>query len=81
MAIYITNLEANRLARELVARTGETLTEAVTQALRERLEHISSPPPEGRLERLRAITARSAARPRLSAFTDHDLYGSDGLPT
>jgi antitoxin VapB len=81
MAIYITNPEANRLARELVARTGETLTEAVTQALRERLERTFSPPPKGRLERLLAITARSATRPCVSAFTDHDLYGPDGLPT
>jgi len=81
MAIYITNVEADRLARELVTRTGETLTEVVIQALRERLERTSPRYPKARLERLREITARSSARPRLSDFTENDLYGPDGLPS
>ena len=34
----IENREIDRLARELAAETGETLTEAVKTALRERLE-------------------------------------------
>jgi antitoxin VapB len=37
MALSIKHPEADRLARELAARTGETLTEAVVVALRERL--------------------------------------------
>lgn len=37
MALFIENREAGRLARELAARTGETITEAVVKALRERL--------------------------------------------
>jgi antitoxin VapB len=37
MALSIKNPEADRLARELAAATGETLTEAVLNALRERL--------------------------------------------
>ena len=37
MALSIKDPEADRLARELAARTGETLTEAVVVALRERL--------------------------------------------
>jgi antitoxin VapB len=45
-------VEADRLARELSALTGESLTEAVTRALEERLER----------QRLGAISARELAR-------------------
>ncbi len=38
MALNIKSDEADRLARELAERTGETLTQAVIGALRERLE-------------------------------------------
>jgi antitoxin VapB len=38
MAITIKSAEAERLARELAAATGESLTQAVTNALRERLQ-------------------------------------------
>ena len=38
MALSIKTEEADRLARELVNLTGETMTEAVTIALRKRLE-------------------------------------------
>lgn len=38
MALNIKSDEADRLARELVAETGESLTDAVTVALRDRLE-------------------------------------------
>jgi antitoxin VapB len=37
MALSIKGPEADRLARELAAATGESLTEAVTKALRDRL--------------------------------------------
>ena len=40
MALSIKDPEADRLARELAAAAGETLTEAVTKALRERLRAI-----------------------------------------
>ena len=38
MSLNIKNEETHQLARELVALTGETMTGAVTVALRERLE-------------------------------------------
>jgi antitoxin VapB len=38
MALSIKDPDADRLARALAQRTGETLTEAVVKALRERLE-------------------------------------------
>ena len=40
MALNIKNDEADRLARELAEAAGETLTEAVTRAVRERLERV-----------------------------------------
>ncbi len=83
MAISIKNAEADRLARELAATTGESLTEAILQALRERLarqERARGRGIAGRLERLgrefaqlEVIDARSA---------DEILgYDSHGLPT
>lgn len=38
MALSIKDPEADRLARELARRTGESLTEAVVRSLRERLD-------------------------------------------
>jgi antitoxin VapB len=38
MALDIRSAEANRLARELAALTGESIIEAVTKALEQRLE-------------------------------------------
>ena len=52
MSLNIKNPEAHALAARLAKKTGETLTEAVTIALRERLE---------RLERRRSST-KSAIR-------------------
>ena len=40
MALSIKTGEADRLARALAAETGESLTEAVTEALRQRLERV-----------------------------------------
>lgn len=52
MALNIKSTEADRVARELSALTGETITEAVTRALEERLER----------ERRGRDAARHAAR-------------------
>lgn len=43
MALNIKNPETERLARELSRVTGETLTKAVDEAVRERLSRIGSP--------------------------------------
>ncbi|HKD84604.1 MAG TPA: type II toxin-antitoxin system VapB family antitoxin [Terriglobales bacterium] len=82
MALNIKNPEAHRLAEELAHRTGETMTEAVTQALRERLERIRRPQ-KGRLaERILAIGRDCAAHleePIKSMDVDDLLYDEDGL--
>lgn len=43
MALSIKTAEADALARAVAAETGESLTEAVTVALRERLERLRAP--------------------------------------
>jgi hypothetical protein len=41
MTLNIRDPEAHKLARKLADRTGETMTRAVTEALRERLARVS----------------------------------------
>ena len=52
MSLYIRSEEADRLAREVAQRTGETLTEAVTTALRQRLEALPDCGSDGDFEAL-----------------------------
>jgi antitoxin VapB len=59
MALSIKTDEADRLARELARLHGETLTEAVTKALRERLERDRAKPSTYE-ERLAAIEEAAA---------------------
>jgi antitoxin VapB len=62
VALSIKTDEADRLARELSRLTGETMTEAVTKAMRERLERVRQEQEERGdvAERMRAF-ARSIA--------------------
>jgi antitoxin VapB len=81
MGLNVKTDEAHRLAQELAALTGETLTAAVTQALRERLDRVQRE--RGDLaERLLAIGRDCAARLKepLRASEIDDLYDDDGLP-
>ncbi|PXA88188.1 antitoxin [Caulobacter sp. D4A] len=83
MSLYIRNAEADRLARELIERTGETLTEAVVVALRERLDRTPGKADdlEARMARIRAIQDRVAEAPVLREGSDEELlYDADGLP-
>ena len=60
MALSIKTKEADRLARTLSRLTGESMTEAVTKSLAERLERVrkSRKAEEGYVERIRAHAAR-----------------------
>lgn len=83
MALSIKDAEADRLARELAARTGETLTEAVVVALRERLARETGRTRTVPLhETLAAIRHRCAALPVLDTRTSDEILGYDerGLP-
>lgn len=85
MSLNIKNEETHQLARELVQLTGETMTGAVTVALRERLDRERRERSvETRLQRLRAIRKRCARMQKgegPSAIEHGDmLYDERGLP-
>lgn len=84
MALNIRNPETERLAAELAERTGETKTEAVTQALRERLRKVERDRSGTSLaDRLDEIARRAASLPVVDDRTDDEILGYDdrGLPT
>ena len=83
MAMNIKNDEAQKLARKLCELTGESLTAAVTEAVRERLERIQSAQGAGLADRLLRIGKDSAAHlkePFRSAEHGDILYDERGLP-
>ena len=83
MPLSIKDPETDRLARELSKATGETLTNAVAIALRERLERVrgrASGP--GLAEELTAIALRCAQLPLIDDRPEEEILGYDehGLP-
>jgi antitoxin VapB len=83
MSLNIKNQEAYRLASELAELTGETLTKAVTEALRERLERLKKHRQKATAEELLEIGRRCAARfTKPVSSLDHGdwLYDEHGLP-
>jgi len=83
MALSLKDPEADRLAREVAERTGETLTGAIVVALRERLARLKGRSRRRPLsEELREIGERCASRPTLDDRTDDEILGYDenGLP-
>jgi antitoxin VapB len=82
MALSIKSDEADRLARELAAETGETLTEAVETALRERLEREHARNAASMRTRLARLAADVAAMGVADDRTPAEIIGDDdaGLP-
>ena len=83
MSLNVKNKEAHRLAEELAKLTGESMTTAVTVALRERLNRIRQEWRGGLAERLLAIGRDCAAHlkePFRSADHGDLLYDERGLP-
>lgn len=83
MSLSIKHPEADRLARELAARTGETLTEAVVIALRERLARETGRTRAIPLrDELAAIRRRCAALPVIDNRPAEEIlnYNEHGLP-
>ena len=64
MSLNIKNKTAHQLAAKLAKLTGKSMTEAVTEALRERIERVQSQREnrEARVQRLLDIGADIAAR-------------------
>lgn len=84
MSLNIKNEETCRLASELAQLTGETMTGAITVALRERLERERRERSvEARIQKLRVIRkrCRSLLKDGPSAVEHGNfLYDENGLP-
>jgi antitoxin VapB len=78
MGISIKNFRAEKLARQLSAETGESLTEAIIHSLEERLERL-----KGRqsvpdvVEILMEISRRSSSLPDLDTREAEEILGYD----
>ena len=82
MALNIKDPRAHELAQALAKETGETMTRAVTEALRERLERVRrGRHPEARADELLAI-GRRCAKTLKREPVDHAtlLYDDRGIP-
>jgi len=80
MSLNIKNDQAHRLAEELSQLTGESMTAAVTEALREKLGRVKS---KGMKERIMKIAKQCAPRwkePYRSIDHGDLLYDEQGLP-
>jgi len=83
MGLNIKNEEAHRLARELARATGESMTAAVSEAIRERLERVRGTSKKSRVERILEIGRDCAAHlkePFKSVDHGDLLYDDKGLP-
>ena len=83
MSLNIKNEDTYRLVRQLAQLTGESLTEAVTEAVRERLERVQNAQSGKLSDRLLEI-GRDCARHLIEPFRSSEhgdlLYDADGLP-
>ncbi|HZR64901.1 MAG TPA: type II toxin-antitoxin system VapB family antitoxin [Terriglobales bacterium] len=76
----IKNEKAHRLAQELADLTGQSMTEAVTEAIQEKLNRVKN---KGMAERIMKIARECAPlwkEPFRSADIDELLYDENGLP-
>jgi antitoxin VapB len=83
MSLNIKNEETHRLAQQLSELTGESITTAVTEAVRERLERMRRNDREGTAERILKIGRDCAAHikePFKTMNPDELLYDEKGLP-
>lgn len=83
MPLNIRNPEAERLATELANSTGETKTEAVIKALRDRLSRVRRERSKRRLaDELEEIAKRYESLPVLDPRSPDEIidYDEDGLP-
>jgi len=85
MPLSIKSSEADRLARQLAATTGETITVAVIMAMRERLarEERKRENKDALIADAMAIANHCASLPVLDARTEDEIMGWDenGLPS
>ena len=82
MSMNIKNKETYRLAKQLSKLTGESLTTAITESVRERLHRVRREQGVDLAERLLLIGRDCAAHLGPSRIVDHEdlLYNDCGLP-
>ncbi len=83
MSLNIKDEETHRLARELSRLTGESMTAAVSEAIRERLERVRGKPKKDMAEQIMEIAKDCGKRwkePYKSMDIDELLYDEKGLP-
>ena len=83
MALSIKSIETEHLAREIAAKTGESLTGAIQKALEERLERLNSNRSSQTLAaQIDDILKRVDEMPDLDTRTPDEIigYDDDGLP-
>lgn len=81
MALNIKSDEADRLARDLATETGESITTAVTLALKERLQRVRSRSTAARDTELDEIFARAAGIPPIDHRSDDEILGYNAMGT
>ena len=82
MSLNIKNEETHRMARELARLTGESMTAAVNEAIRERLERVRGRSSKSMADRLMKIGKDCASRlkePYKSMDIDELLYDENGM--
>jgi antitoxin VapB len=82
MALSIKTDEADRLARELVALTHESLTQAVTTALKERLARVRARQRVDLAQRIEKLVLEYERHPLVDDRSPDEIIGYDehGLP-
>jgi antitoxin VapB len=80
MQINIKSSEARELADQITKRTGETITEAVTAALKERLKRLTVEERLARVDELTKSISGRLAEPWKSKDHAGLLYDELGLP-
>jgi antitoxin VapB len=78
MALHIQDPETDRLARQLSAATGETITQTVKTSLRDRLSSVAPAPRRSKKDIIAAverITAKLAKLPVLDTRTPDEIIG------
>ena len=83
MALNIRNSKTEQLAKTVSELTGETKTQAVTVALKERLERIQRESSgKSLVDELNGIALRCASLPVLDNRSEDEIFGydEDGLP-
>ena len=83
MSLNIKNETTHRLAQELARATGESMTVAVSEAIRERLERVRGKSKKGMAEKIMKIARECAPlwkEPYKSMDHGDLLYDEKGLP-